>query len=85
MDTELVHPFSPTLSEDGQATTTVVEDIPKQAGSPDNDENKPTAPPAEMMLAPQPQERVKSGNQPILLVGNFIVHTTASLKLSFTQ
>ena len=79
MDTELVHPFSPTLSEEGQETTTVNEDIPKQAGSPDNDENKPTVPPAEMMLAPQLQERVKSGNQPVFLLRNFIVHTKGSL------
>ena len=85
MDTDLVQPFSPTLSEEQPATTTIVEESQKQAGSPDNEENKPTALPAELMPAPQPQERIKSGEHPVLLVRNFIVHTKAPLKLSFTQ
>ena len=83
MDTELVHPFSPTLSEESQATTTLVEDIPEQTGSPENDDNKPTAPPAELMLAPQPQERVKSGDQPALK--EFYSTHKSLFKTVFTQ
>ena len=60
---ELTCPFSPTLVAERPATPTKDVESPKAASSPDNEEDKPTAPPAKLMPIPQPQERTPSGEE----------------------